>query len=173
MIVRYVLISLWLGAAAGAASALTVGAARGGVVLGRPVDVAVEVTPDPGKALADSCIAAEVLTGDRPLSRVRVLGQDGAVIHTGYSADLEAGTVSIVDVTGWSQPATIQHRIEDPLCEGLLSGQFKAGAVVQIGRSDKDIVLSAKAESDQGSPEATEKQNPLPVAEAAKRPAST
>ena len=73
MIVRYVLISLWLGAAAGAASALTVGAARGGVVLGRPVDVAVEVTPDPGKALADSCIAAEVLTGDRPLSRVRVL----------------------------------------------------------------------------------------------------
>lgn len=73
VIVRYVLISLWLGAAAGAASALTVGAARGGVVLGRPVDVAVEVTPDPGKALADSCIAAEVLTGDRPLSRVRVL----------------------------------------------------------------------------------------------------
>ncbi|HNQ10067.1 MAG TPA: hypothetical protein PKM45_06545, partial [Giesbergeria sp.] len=73
MIVRYVLIPLWLGAAAGAASALTVGAARGGVVLGRPVDVAVEVTPDPGKALADSCIAAEVLTGDRPLSRVRVL----------------------------------------------------------------------------------------------------
>jgi len=73
VIVRYVLIPLWLGAAAGAASALTVGAARGGVVLGRPVDVAVEVTPDPGKALADSCIAAEVLTGDRPLSRVRVL----------------------------------------------------------------------------------------------------
>jgi hypothetical protein len=73
VIVRYVLIPLWLGAAVGSASALTVGAARGGVVLGRPVDVAVEVTPDPGKALADSCIAADVLTGDRPLSRVRVL----------------------------------------------------------------------------------------------------
>lgn len=73
VIVRYVLIPLWLGAVAGTASALTVGAARGGVVLGRPVDVAVEVTPDPGKALADSCVAAEVSTGDRPLSQVRVL----------------------------------------------------------------------------------------------------
>lgn len=73
VIVRYVLIPLWLGAVAGTASALTIGAARGGVVLGRPVDVAVEVTPDPGKALADSCVAAEVSTGDRPLSQVRVL----------------------------------------------------------------------------------------------------
>ena len=47
------------------------------------------------------------------LSRVRIVGADGLVINTGYTTDLEAGTVSIVDVTGWSQPATIQHRIED------------------------------------------------------------
>lgn len=47
------------------------------------------------------------------LSRVRVLGADGAVINTGYMTDLEAGTVTFNDVTGYSQPVTIQHRIED------------------------------------------------------------
>ncbi|GAA4331811.1 hypothetical protein GCM10023165_06110 [Variovorax defluvii] len=47
------------------------------------------------------------------LSRVRVVGHDGAVIHTGYTADLEAGTVTFNDVTGYSQPVTIEHRVED------------------------------------------------------------
>ncbi|RZJ63016.1 MAG: hypothetical protein EON49_00250 [Acidovorax sp.] len=47
------------------------------------------------------------------LSRVRVVGNDGVVIHTGYVTDLEAGTVTFTDVTGYSQPVTIEHRIED------------------------------------------------------------
>lgn len=47
------------------------------------------------------------------LSRVRVIGDNGAVINTGYSADLNAGTVTFSDVSGYSQPVTIQHRIED------------------------------------------------------------
>ncbi len=47
------------------------------------------------------------------LSRVRIVGADGVVIHTGYTANLEAGTVGIVDATGWVQPVTIEHRIED------------------------------------------------------------
>jgi hypothetical protein len=47
------------------------------------------------------------------LSRVRVVGADGVVIHTGYTVNLEAGTVGIVDTTGWVQPVTIEHRIED------------------------------------------------------------
>ena len=47
------------------------------------------------------------------LSRVRVVGHDGVVIHTGYVTDLEAGTVTFTDVTGYSQPVTIEHRIED------------------------------------------------------------
>lgn len=47
------------------------------------------------------------------LSRVRVIGNDGHVISTGYTVNLEAGTVTINDVTGYSQPVTIQHRIED------------------------------------------------------------
>jgi hypothetical protein len=47
------------------------------------------------------------------LSRVRVIGNDGNVITTGYTEDLEAGTVTFTDVTGYSQPVTIEHRIED------------------------------------------------------------
>lgn len=47
------------------------------------------------------------------LSRVRVVGHDGVVIHTGYSANLEAGLVTFTDVTGYSQPVTVEHRIED------------------------------------------------------------
>jgi hypothetical protein len=47
------------------------------------------------------------------LSRVRVVGQDGVVINTGYTADLEAGTVTFINVSGYSQPVTIEHRIED------------------------------------------------------------
>ena len=47
------------------------------------------------------------------LSRVRVIGNDGVVINTGYTADLEAGTVTFTDVSGYSQPVTIEHRIED------------------------------------------------------------
>lgn len=47
------------------------------------------------------------------LSRVRVIGQNGIVINTGYSANLDAGTVTFSDVTGYSQPVTIEHRVED------------------------------------------------------------
>lgn len=47
------------------------------------------------------------------LSRVRVVGNDGVVINTGYTANLEAGTVTFTDVTGYSQPVKVEHRIED------------------------------------------------------------
>lgn len=47
------------------------------------------------------------------LSRVRVIGANGLVINTGYAEDLEAGTVTFTDVTGYSQPVTVEHRIED------------------------------------------------------------
>lgn len=47
------------------------------------------------------------------LSHVQVLGADGQAINTGYQADLEAGLVTFSDVTGYVQPVTIQHRIED------------------------------------------------------------
>ncbi len=47
------------------------------------------------------------------LSRVRVVGGDGKTIRTGYTADLDAGTVTYTDTTGYVQPVHVQHRIED------------------------------------------------------------
>ena len=54
-----------------------------------------------------------IYCGRQRLSRVRVIGQNAVVINTGYTADLEAGTVAFTNVTGYSQPVTIEHRVED------------------------------------------------------------
>jgi hypothetical protein len=60
------------------------------------------------------------------LSRVRVVGNDGATISTGYTADLEAGTITFNDVTGYSQPVMIEDRVEDLLqvSDVQISGQL-------------------------------------------------
>jgi hypothetical protein len=53
--------------------------------------------------------------GRERLSRVRVIGNDGNTISTGYTVDLDAGIVTFTDVSGYSQPVKVQHRIEDML----------------------------------------------------------
>ena len=47
------------------------------------------------------------------VARVRVIGADGNTISSGYTRDLDAGTVTFTNVSGYSQPVTIEHRIED------------------------------------------------------------
>ncbi|XVJ69895.1 MAG: hypothetical protein HEQ39_09735 [Rhizobacter sp.] len=47
------------------------------------------------------------------LSRVRVLDSTGVAINTGYTADLEAGTVTFANVSSYNQPITIEDRVED------------------------------------------------------------
>lgn len=47
------------------------------------------------------------------LSRIYLVGADGKLIRSGYSVNLDAGTVTITDVTGWVQPVVIKHRIEE------------------------------------------------------------
>lgn len=60
------------------------------------------------------------------LSRVRVLGADGVAIQTGFSVDLEAGSVSFSNVAGYAQPVTIEDRIEDMVLvrDAQISGQL-------------------------------------------------
>lgn len=60
------------------------------------------------------------------ISRIRVVGANGVTINTGYTENLEAGTVTFVDVTGYSQPVTIEDRIEDLLqvSDVQISGQL-------------------------------------------------
>lgn len=54
-------------------------------------------------------------TGRTRLSRVRVIGSNGRGISEGYTADLDAGTVTFSNVSGYSQPITVKH-----YCENLL-----------------------------------------------------
>lgn len=51
--------------------------------------------------------------GRTRLARVRVIGFDDETISAGYTVDLDAGTVTFVDVSGYSQPIRIEHRVED------------------------------------------------------------
>lgn len=66
-----------------------------------------------GRLTASVSNGQTVSCGRVRLSRLRVLGQTGAVIHTGYTTDLEAGTVTFSDTSGYAQPVTIEHRVED------------------------------------------------------------
>ncbi len=69
---RNALFALILGSSAGAAAALALGSSRGAVLLGRTVDLAFEVRPDPGQPLADACITADLVSGANPVPRSRV-----------------------------------------------------------------------------------------------------
>lgn len=65
-----------------------------------------------------------VSTGRTALARLRVIGNNGveharftlgvpAPVGVGCTADLAAGTVTFSDVSGMSQPVTVEHRIEE------------------------------------------------------------
>lgn len=84
----------------------------GRVPIYRPGELAVvghEATTAPANAANGAVISA----GRTRLSRLRLLGADNHVINGGYTENLEAGTATVVDNTGWSQPVRMEHRIED------------------------------------------------------------
>ena len=60
------------------------------------------------------------------VARVRVIGNNGNTITGGYVTDLDAGTVTFSNVAGYSQPITIEHRIEDmALCsDAQINGEL-------------------------------------------------
>lgn len=76
---------------------------------GEPVVVGHAAMTTPATAVNEGTVDC----GRTRLSRVRVIGNDGLTIHTGYSVDLENGIVTWDDVTGYSQPVRVEHRIED------------------------------------------------------------
>lgn len=62
---------LWVVAAG--ASALSLGASRGTVVLGSPLDLAFDVKPDEGSDISSSCVVVSVKSGDSLVSESKVL----------------------------------------------------------------------------------------------------
>lgn len=77
--------------------------------------------------------ASTTTTGRTNLSRLRVIGNSG-VVHAsfvlnqpapsgvGCTADLTAGTVSFTDVSGYAQPVTVEHRIEEMSVVASIAG---------------------------------------------------
>ncbi len=51
--------------------------------------------------------------GRERLARVKVIGDDGVTITTGYTHNLDAGTITFTDTGDYDQPVTIIDRIED------------------------------------------------------------
>ncbi len=66
------IVGISLAAGASSAAALSLGSSRGAVVLGTPVDLTFNVTPDPGSDVASSCISAKVVSGSTPVSESKV-----------------------------------------------------------------------------------------------------
>jgi hypothetical protein len=66
-------------------------------------------------------------TGRIRLAKLRVIGNNGAEITTGFTRNLDAGTVTFNAVAGYSQPVTVEHRIEDEaLCaEAQITGDLR------------------------------------------------
>lgn len=55
----------------------------------------------------------QTISCSRPrLARLWVVDSDGLTIHEGYTADLDAGTVTFLDVSSYAQPVVVKHRIE-------------------------------------------------------------
>jgi len=61
------------------------------------------------------------------VATVRVIGDNGQTISSGYTLDRAAGTVTFTSVAGYSQPVTIRHRIEEAalLADAQISGLLR------------------------------------------------
>ena len=83
--------------------------------------------------------------GRTRLSRVSVIGHDKAAINTGYVVDLDAGTVTFADVTGYSQPVSIDHWVEDlvQMVDVQIDGTIGLGAAVSHNYAIGDLACSA------------------------------
>ena len=66
------IIGAGLYAAAFSVAALSLGSSRGTVLLGAPIDLFFEVQPDAGVSLADSCVSAQLVSGDVTIGSSRV-----------------------------------------------------------------------------------------------------
>jgi len=67
-----------------------------------------------------------ILCGRERLSRVRLVDSNGAVITTGYTPNLDAGSIFMEDTATWAHPVVVEHRIEDmvQLSDVQITGQL-------------------------------------------------
>jgi len=119
-------------------SAATLGRHSGAVVVGRPLDVQVQVLLSPGEDLANLCLAADVFYGD---------------------TRLPSGLVDITPISGSAEPM-VRIRSRQPVNEPFVTLTVKAGC--SAGFSRRYTMLS-----DMVSEPVLASPAPAPVAEAA------
>lgn len=114
-------------------------------------------------AAANYANGASINTGRTRLSRVYLVNALGQLITGGYTVDLDAGLISVVDTTGWVQPVTVKHRIEQMLrvsdvqidgrlqLTGQLSHDFPVGSVVSSAIMTGNLAARALPVFDQQS----------------------
>ena len=112
---RNALIAVCLSSTAWGAAALSLGNARGAVVLGRSVDLAFDIHTDLGQTLESACITAKMRSGDNPVA-------DGRVRVT-----------PLPQVPGRTPAVRVQSSV--PAVEPVLTVELQAGCTGKIART--------------------------------------
>lgn len=112
---RNALIAVCLGSTAWGAAALSLGNARGAVVLGRSVDLAFDIHTDPDQTLESACITAKMRSGDNPVA-------DGRV------------RVTLLPMVPGRTPA-VRVQSSVPAVEPVLTVELQAGCTGKIART--------------------------------------
>lgn len=133
------IVGVCLSAMACSASALSLGSSRGAVILGAPVDLTFEVTPDPGSDVASSCISAKLVSGSTPVadSKVQVTPVTGAGtprvrVRAFISADEPVLTATLTG--GCAGQITRQYTFLAELPEAASAAAAAGSRPVDLGR---------------------------------------
>ena len=99
----------------------------------------------------DTYAASDVIDcGRERVSHVWLIDANGQLIDDGFTAteaDLDAGQVHVNDVSGWAQPVTVEHRIQDMrLCtdvqiDGTLAFNFPLSHDFPVGSVVSSVLL--------------------------------
>jgi ATP-dependent Clp protease ATP-binding subunit ClpC len=101
----------------------------------------------------DNVVVFHALTEEhiRQIVDIAIRQVSERVKEQGLSLELTAEATNLLAREGYSPQygarplrRTIEQRVEDPLCEGLLSAQFKAGDTILVDRDGDKIVLRVK-----------------------------
>lgn len=121
----------------------------GKVAVFRPGDLLVAAKTIEGLAFAPSAMTYNV--GTTRLSLVRVLDDaTGVAVETGWTTDLDAGTVTITDTTGWPASVRVYARQEvyRRIAEVRIDGTVRLTSPVGMALAVGDIVSSALRQGD-------------------------
>ena len=121
----------------------------GRVVIVRPGELLVGANTIGGPAFTPS-VGQTYNVGTTLLSLVRVLGPNGVAVEDGYTVDLDAGTVTITDTTGWPAQVSVYARQEvyRRIAEVRIDGTVRLTQPIGINLPVGSVISSALRQGD-------------------------